>query len=227
MIRGTAILPVWLALASPIWAARADLDGVWLLVSADTSQPLNLTPEGQAALDAYDPLRDDSDLHCVPVSFTNIMHTPSPPFEIRLEGDVVAIDYEFMDVRRRIPLDPRLTVDSAPPTVPDHPHLGRSVGRFEEDTLVVETAHQQAGVLDTFQVVGLPQSDRMRTQERFTATGDALEVTVVHDDPVYYSAPLRVAYRFHRLDSELLEWGCEPESANYDERLENATPGAP
>jgi hypothetical protein len=208
--------------ATCVAAERSDLDGVWLLLGATPPKDLHLTPAAETAVASYDPLRDDSDLECVPVSFTNIINTPSPPFEIRQRGDHVAINYEFMDVQRRVPLDPSLTVDTAPPTVPEYPHLGRSIGRYDGATLIVDTAGQRAGTLDTFTVVGLPQSDQMRTEERFTATGDELEVIVTHDDPVYYSEPLVFNYRFHRLDSPLLEWGCTVEAANYDQRLHEA-----
>ena len=210
---------VGLSPASIVAAERSDLDGVWLLLNTTAPENLHLTAAAEAAKASYDPLRDDSDLECVPVSFTNIMNTPSPPFEIRQRGDHVEINYEFMDVRRRVPLDPKLTVDAAPPTVAEHPHLGRSIGRYDGATLVVDTAGQRAGALDTFTVVGLPQSDRMRTEERFSASGDELDVVVTHDDPVYYSAPLVMKYRFHRLDTALLEWGCTVEAANYAERL--------
>ena len=198
---------------------RSDLDGVWLFTGSEVPENLHLTPAGEAEVDSYEPLTDDGDNYCIPVSFTNIMHTPSPPFEIRQHGDWVEINYEFLDVRRRVPLDAGLTVETAPPTVPDHPHLGRSVGRYEGEALVVETAGQEPGVLDTLGVPGLPQSARMRTEERFVPNGDMLEVVVVHRDPVYYSRDLVVTYSFHRLDSEILEWGCEPEAANYDRFL--------
>ena len=197
-----------------------DLNGVWFFTGSNTPGNLQLTSAGQAALDSYEPLTDDSDNYCIPVSFTNILHTPSPPFEIRLHEDHVEINYEFMDVSRRVPLDPALTTQTAPYTVPDHPHMGRSTGRFEGNTLVVNTAGQQAGVLDTLGVPGLPQSDRMRTEERFTANGDVLDVIISHDDPVNYADTLVVTYGFHRLDSEILAWDCTPEAASYDRFLE-------
>lgn len=203
---------------------RADLDGVWFLIEAHTPADRHLTPAGQAYFDSYDPLLDDPDTDCVPVSFTNIMHTPSPPFEIRQHESYVEMNYEFMDVKRRVPLDSTLTIETAPYTVPNQPHLGRSVGRYEGETLVIDTAGQTAEVLDTFHVVGLPQSSRMRTEERFVPDGDELEVVVTHDDPINYTEPLIVSYRFHRLDSEILEWGCTLEGANYDERLEAQSP---
>ena len=44
------------------------------------------------------------------------------------------INYEFMDVHRRVPLEGALA--SAPYTVADHPHMGRSIGRYEGEELV-------------------------------------------------------------------------------------------
>lgn len=218
---GAQIFAVCLfVLAHPAAGQRADLDGVWFFTGAQIPDDLNLTPAGQAALESYDPLRDDTDTRCIPVSFTNIMHTPSPPFEIIQHTDHVEMNYEFMDVHRQVPLDPTLTVETAPYTVADHPHMGRSAGRFEGDVLIIDTAGQLAGVLDTLGVAGLPQSARMRTEERFIPGGDELQVVVTHDDPVNYSEQLVVTYGFHRLDSEILEWGCEPETANYDKFLE-------
>lgn len=212
--------------AQPTMAGeRADLDGVWFLIDAQTPENRHLTPAGQAYFENFDPLLDDPDTDCIPVSFTNIMHTPSPPFEIRQHDDYVEMNYEFMDVHRRIPLDPTLSVDTAPYTVTEHPHLGRSVGRYEDEELVVDTAGQTAEVLDTFNVVGLPQSERMRTEERFIPDGDELGVVVTHDDPVNYTQPLVVTYRFHRLDSAIQEWGCTLEGANYDDRLNESGAG--
>ncbi len=198
---------------------RADLDGVWFHAGSQRPDDPGLTPAGQILFEAYDPLEDDSDTDCIPVSFTSIMFTPSPPFEIRQHADHVEMNYEFMDVKRRVPLDPALTVATAPDTVADHPHMGRSVGRYEDETLVVETAGQHAGYLDTLGISGLPQSDQMRTEERFVPDGDKLRVVVTHQDPVYYTGPMVISYDFARLDSEIMEWGCTLEGANYDDRL--------
>src|SRR5688572_15974801 len=126
------------ALSIPVFAAgtRADLDGVWLFYGAQIPEDPGLTPAGQEKLERYDPLRDDTDTSCKPVTFTNIMHTPSPPMEIRQHADHVEINYEFMDVHRRVPLSGDLA--SAPFTVADHPHMGRSLGRYEGDQLVID-----------------------------------------------------------------------------------------
>jgi len=208
--------------ASATWAAgtRADLDGVWLFYGAQVPEDPGLTAAGREKLDQYDPLRDDTDTICKPVTFTNIMHTPSPPIEIRQHGADVEINYEFMDVHRRVPLDGAPA--NAPYTAADHPHMGRSTGRYEGEELVVDTVDVAAGYLDTLGFAGLPQSAEMRTEERFIPAGDRLKVVVTHHDPVYYTRPMVMAYDFVRVDTEIMEWGCTLEGANYDERLEAA-----
>src|SRR4030095_6327913 len=82
---------------------RTELDGVWILVRSTTDN-LKLTPVGEKARASYDFQRDDPDMKCIPASITRIMHTPSPPIEGEQHPDYVEINYEFMDVRRRVPL---------------------------------------------------------------------------------------------------------------------------
>ncbi len=200
--------------------SRAELDGVWLFAGAQIPDDPGLTAAGREKLAQYDPLRDATDTNCKPVTFTNIMHTPSPPIEIRQRGEQVEINYEFMDVHRRVPLRGALT--DAPPTVAEHPHMGRSLGRYDGESLVVDTIDVEAGYLDTLGFAGLPQSAQMRTEERFMAAGNRLTVVVTHDDPVYYTKPMVVSYDFVRVDTQIMEWGCTLEGANYDERLEAA-----
>jgi hypothetical protein len=201
---------------------RAEIDGVWLLYGSQVPKDPGLNAAGREKLEHYDPLRDDGDLTCKPVSFTRIMHTPSPPIEIRQRGDHVEINYEFMDVHRRVPLAGALA--SAPYTVAEHPHMGRSIGRYEGEELVVDTFDVEAGYLDTLGFPGLPQSAQMRTEERFIPAGDHLKVVVTHHDPVYYTMPMVMTYDFVRVDTKIMEWGCTVEGANYDKRLDTAKP---
>jgi hypothetical protein len=208
------------ASAASAAATRADLDGVWLFYGSQVPEDPGLTSAGREKLEQYDPLRDDADTICKPVTFTNIMHTPSPPIEIRQRGDHVEINYEFMDVHRRVPLDGALA--NAPYTVPEHPHMGRSIGRYEGEALVIDTVDVEAGYLDTLGFAGLPQSAEMRTDERFIPAGDRLQVVVTHYDSVYYSMPMVMTYDFVRVDTQIMPWGCTLEGANYDERLEAA-----
>ena len=160
------LLALGLSLGLPMASAqRAELDGTWLQLSASRPQ-VGLTPAGQAAVADYVPLRDDPDLNCVPASLTNVIGIPDPPWEIRLHDDHVEINFEYMDVQRRVPLDPDLSLEAAPPTVADHPHLGRSVGRFDGDVLVIDTGDVGEGFVDTRGAAeGYPQSTGMRYED--------------------------------------------------------------
>ena len=228
MRRGALALTGWL-LAVPTQAVdKADLNGTWILLEADNPDPeeLLLTEAGQEMYDDYDPLspEHDLDLACIPISFTNLMHTPSPPIEIRVLNDRVEIDYEYHDVQRVIPLDGDLPLEEAPVTVVDWPRLGRSMGRFEGDVLVVETLDQAPGYLDTGSqgVPGLPKSEEMRTIERFVAEENRLRVDVTHFDPRYYNRPMHMGYDYTRIDTELMEWGCILEGAHYETQRQSS-----
>jgi len=190
-IRNSAIMALFL-LANNVPAQaqtgkRAELDGVWILLRSNTETP-KLTPAGEKARAAYDFQKDDPDMRCIPASFTRVMHTPSPPIEIRQRQDSVEINYEFMDVRRRVPLKMGLAVKDAPYTASKYPQLGRSVGQYEGETLVIETAGQRAGVLDTLGVPGLYQSDQMRTIERYRRIDrNTIHFNLTIEDPKTYT----------------------------------------
>jgi hypothetical protein len=197
-------------------AKRAELDGVWIL-SGSAKIEMILTPAGEAARARYNYLKDDPDMRCIPATFTRVMHTPSPPIEVRQHASEVEINYEFMDVHRRVPLKPGLAAKDAPYTVKKYPHLGRSAGRYEGDVLVIETVGHRAGILDTLGVPGLVQSNEMRTEERFIPNGNRMTVIVTHHDPVYYAKPLVVTYSYLKLpDGKIEPWGCTPEKASYE-----------
>lgn len=196
---------------------RASLDGSWLQLESNRP-PVSLTPAGEAAVADYVPLRDDPDLKCTPASLTNVIGIPDPPFEIRLHDEEVEINFEYMDVRRRVPLGPSLSLTEAPYTVADRPHLGRSIGRFQADTLIIETSDLGAGYVDTLGRP-YPQSAQMRYEERYTADGDRLSVEITHTDPLFYREPFVMTFEFLRVDLEILDFGCVLEGANYDDRF--------
>ena len=196
-------------------AAETRLDGVWKL-SKLTAEDNNLTAAGEAKRAEYDYMTDDPALQCSPASFTRIVFTPQTYLEIRIFDEHVEIDYEFLDVKRRLLLDSTLTTETAPYSVPEHPHLGRSTTRFVGDDLVIETAGYQPGVVSTLTAkAGLPRSADMWTEERFSVTGDTLSILLTHVDPVYYEKPLLMQADYVRTDEALLEFGCDLEDADH------------
>jgi hypothetical protein len=213
-------LAAFLVTLPPSAAAQpSELDGAWMQLSA-VRPPVELTPAGKAAVADYVPLRDDPDLQCKPGSLTNVIGIPDPPWEIRLHDGYVEINFEYMDVKRRVPLGSELTLDDAPYTVADYPHLGRSIGRYDGDTLVIETFDSEAGFLETRgEAEGYPQSTQMRMEERYRADGDSLFVDITHTDPVNYLDSFTMSFEFFRVDFEILEFGCTIDAASYDDRL--------
>jgi|SaaInl5LU_22_DNA_1037371.scaffolds.fasta_scaffold23641_3 hypothetical protein len=205
---------VLLSVSGITQAQPVDLEGNWLHMRAERPR-VDLTPAGEEVAANYVPLRDDPDLRCEPASLTNVIGIPDPPWEIRLHDDYVEINFEYMDVKRRVPLSTTLTPENAPYTVPDFPHMGRSVGRYEGDTLVIETVDIEEGFADTL-VQMYPQSNQMSTEERYRAEGDSLTVEITHTDPLYYFEPFTMRYEFFRVDLEVLEFGCTLETADYN-----------
>ena len=194
---------------------RAELDGVWIL-AGNAKIDLTLTPAGEAARARYNYLKDDPAMRCIPATFTRVMHTPSPPIEyasaamrwksITSSWTCIAECRSSLGWRRRTSY-----------TVKEHPHLGRSVGHYDGDALVIDTVDQRAGILDTLGAPGLVQSDQMRTEERFIPNGNRMTIVVTHHDPVYYAKPLVVTFTYQRLPGgEILPWDCTPEKASYD-----------
>ena len=104
---------------------------------------------------------------------------------------------------RVIPLDGRPTLDPA-----IRQWHGDSRGRWEGDTLVVETANYSPR--SDFRGA----SDRLRIVERFTRTGpDTLEYAVTIDDPTTWVRPWTASIPLLRSDDALYEYACH--EGNY------------
>ena len=213
-------IKVALTLALLAAGKHEELDGVWILLRPEIGK-LQLTPEGQSKRAAYDFQKDDPDFQCKPASVTRVMWTPSPPIEVRQHASQVEVNYEFMDVRRRIPLKKGLAAKDAPYAAQKYPHLGRSVAHYDGETLVVESTGMEAGVMDTLGVAGLYQSDQIRTVERYIPNGDRMQIVVTHEDPVYLVQPFTVTFNYVRLPGgKIMAWNCKPEEATYEKFIE-------
>jgi hypothetical protein len=92
---------------------------------------------------------------------------------------------------------------------------GYSIGKWEGDTLVVEsTGFLDNGWLD---IIGNPLTDAARVTERFRRTNFGnLEIVVTVDDPKAYTRPwtVRIEQRI-MVDTELIEFICEDRDATH------------
>lgn len=145
--------------------------------------------------------RGDIGYRCLPIGLPMVDLFPFPRRMVQTR-DLLVILYEG-EVPRQIHLDGRPL-----PSDPQPAWVGYSVGRWEEDTLVVETiGMQEKAPIDGF---GHPRSSEFRMIERIRRPDFGhMEVHVTLQDPKYYSKPITFKYKQTLVpDVDLLEWIC-------------------
>jgi len=192
---------------------RPDLSGLWALPDESYWHDIsvNLGPEGvplqpwAAAL--YRERRDNEGkdnpiARCMPAGVPTIDNIPTP-FKLIQTPASIAILYEYnMEYRQIFTYGRRL------PNDPNPNWLGYSVGRWDGDTLVVETAGLKDNTwLDLF---GHPATDALRVTERFQRRDFGhMDLEITMTDAKAYTKPWRIELHPHLLpDNELLEWIC-------------------
>lgn len=142
-----------------------------------------LTAAAQASVAAFDPAVDSPTLNCAPKGMPTIMGQPYP-MEIREQGDTIILQMEEYDTMRTI----YMSAD-ARPRDPAVPRLGVSTGRWEGQTLVVETFDAS---WSHFNMDGVPLSPSAEMVERFTVSedGSRLDYQLAVTDPVNFTEPV-------------------------------------
>jgi hypothetical protein len=149
---------------------------------------------------AYDPQG-----FCLPPGGPRSMGTPYPSeiIQDRDRGRIIIIFEGGAHVWREIHMDGRPLPDRADlnPT-----YFGYSVGRYEGDTLVVETTGFNEKTWLNFN--GAMHTDELRTIERFSRPSrNTLHYEATIDDPGAYSEPWTIAWD--------IPWGEGAELAEY------------
>ena len=157
-------------------------------------------------------LRHDNPVtHCLPAGPQAIFAAGSTPFyRIVQSPNVIALLYELGNFRqiytdgRELPKDPNPT------------WMGYSVGHWEGDTLVVETA----GFNDKtwLDMVGHPHSEHLRVTEKFRrADFGHMQVQVIFDDPETLTKPLTISVGVnYAVDTDMLEYVCNEGERDTD-----------
>jgi hypothetical protein len=141
------------------------------------------------------------------------------PFEIIQGDNDIFVAYAFASANRTIHVENLRTYEE----IPVDTWMGWSNGRWERDTLVVETlAQDERTWLDR---AGNYHSYMMKVTERFTlASPDHIQYEATIEDPLVYSEPWTIRlplYRDVSENAELLEFKCVEFSENllYGEYL--------
>jgi hypothetical protein len=142
---------------------------------------------------------------CVPDGVPRVLATPYP-FEIfQLPAGQVTFLYEMNHQVRVIVMDKPLP----PPQVliVDPKYNGHSIGRWDGDTLVVESAgFNEWTFLDGS---GLPHSDEMTTMERIRKAGNQLEDVIEIHDPQMYERDWQARFVYdERNEVRLEDYAC-------------------
>ncbi|HUF72324.1 MAG TPA: hypothetical protein VMR74_05430 [Gammaproteobacteria bacterium] len=139
---------------------------------------------------------------CIADGMPTMMQGMFPMEVLETPGQITIIQEAYNQVRR-IYFDEALP----PPEQAEPLFHGHSVGRWEGDTLVVETV----GIKDHVRFRDVPHSPSMRITERIRLVGDEFmvnEMTVT--DPVYLTEPWTWSWAYRRFpDYRIQEYICE------------------
>lgn len=161
-----------------------------------------LTDSARAARAVWDEA-DNPYLSCDPMGMPRVMGQPYP-IEFVDSGDTVVLRIELYDLERRIHMNPTGPSEDAPRSI-----LGRSVGRWDGDTLVVETTRVSWPYFDQS---GVPLGDGAVIKERFTPSpdGSRLDYVLTVTDPETFTDPVTLTkYWVWRPGETVQRFDCE------------------
>jgi hypothetical protein len=211
----------------------SDLTGVWAVyrgarggdpkLAPAEAGPLALKPEyakpyeARRAVEAEankrgEPLANSS-AQCIPYGVPTMMSVAIYPIEIIQTPHQVTIISEAFSEVRRVYLDrPQQKLEDVPPG-----YYGRSVGRWEGDTLVVDTIGIKTSVSG---YRGMPHSEQMRITERLRLVApDYLHDQVTIEDPVVLDKPVVYTLAYKRMPGyEMVEFVCDNNREFVDEK---------
>ena len=142
-----------------------------------------LTEAAAAAAAAWDDIADNPVMQCIGPGMPSLMGNPYP-MRITQAGDNIELRFEEFDSLRVIHMGDNV---ADPETIPLS-KLGYSVGRWEGETLVVDTSRISWHYFDRS---GAPQTPNVKVNERFTVQedGNRLETIMTVDDPATLVEP--------------------------------------
>jgi len=208
-------------LAKPRPKAPFDVTGVWLHGGGQNnsfrfSPPagFKLTPAAQVHYDAARKAQAEGKVYrddigqCWPAGLPVIM-TRVWPFALLQKPTAIYMISGFMNSLRIIYLDGR---EHSDPEIVVPSFNGESIGRWEADTLVVDTRHfvGHHHWIDS----GIPASDALRIVERIRLinNGQAMEIEYAMTDPKGWEGEWKMTKRWNRVDDrDIAEVSCLPD----------------
>jgi hypothetical protein len=201
--------------------ALPDWGGIWFLTRRPSASPPLPVPqlkgeylaryeEWQREVAANDGVTRRNRSNCSPPGMPRIMQIAQYPYEFLFTPGRVTINQEAWMQTRTIWTDGRVHPDEPDPTF-----MGHSIGRWEGDTLVVETI----GILEELEFAGgALHSPQFRVTERIRLDPANPDILVNHlrmEDSLALAAPYEVTVTYRRdRDATLLEFQCSENDRN-------------
>jgi hypothetical protein len=193
-------------------AGKVDFSGVWAKpyvpdMSKDGKDQkgmavLPFTPWGEAEWKKYDAAEGDYTGACLPFGMTRSVNTPEPM-------QIVQTDKYFTFLFEQNSWFVVVPIDGRPHRQGIPTWFGDSVGRWEGDTLVIDTVNFNGRTrLDT---IGHPHSDQLHVVQRFSRPDlGHISYEIIVEDPKTFTKPLTNTRTFTlRPDWEMMEYSCE------------------
>jgi hypothetical protein len=199
---------------------KADISGLWLTAGiyiGDIAKDLKPgeVPFQPWAEELYKHRRetlskDDPTGRCIPGGVPRSTAVPYPFKILNTPSGIVVVLYEAVHAYRQIFTDGRPL-----PKDPNPNWLGYSIGHWEGDTFVVESAGFNDNVwLDNN---GHPATESLRVTERFRRKDFGhMSIDITIDDPKAYTKPWNVTLPLVlQPDTEMLEYICPENEKDY------------
>jgi len=212
--------------AAPRVAGKPDLTGLWRFISDpyNNNVTVDLKPEeiDASVVALYKQRMDDlgkddpSTFRCLP-SGPRQLYAPSSWVRIVQTPAMIVMLYEDL-IYRQIFMDGREL-----PKDPNPSFMGYSVGRWDGDTLVVESVgFNDRSWLD---FGGHPHSEALKTTERIKRSNlGRLEIEVRFDDPKFYRRPWTVPANAELVaDTEMIEYVCNENQKDVEHLVGKAS----
>ncbi len=147
------------------------------------------------------PLDTGATSDCMPLIPPNSFGVPYE-FQIIQNKDYVVIFHEYPGSFRIVPFDEPHMVD------PDPAWLGDSVGKWDGNTLVIDTI----GYNDKTEINGFHHTEDLHTVERLTRVDGGIDYELTIEDPNVFAAPWKLTRQFRVADpprKRIFEFVCE------------------
>jgi hypothetical protein len=204
------------ARGTPESLANDPVQAAWVRPS-----PVALTDAGKRAVQGLDfSTTDNPRLRCKPTNILFDWTFDTIVNRIEQGPRRITLKYGFMDLTRTIHLD-----QVAHPTKLEPSVAGHSIGKWENDVLVVDTVGFAPGVLSAD--ARTMHSAQLHVVERFTfdSQKQALTRTYVAEDPLYFSGQFKGSDTLYAAEVPYAPYNCDDRSAgSIGDPQKKATP---